>query len=57
MGRLDRLRQARREAQEAALKRWRERADEREQTRAKLAAGGVGAADSPQRVARYRQCQ
>jgi endonuclease G len=57
MSRLDRLKEARRAAERAALARYIERTPERERTKAIIAAEGPGAADSPQRQMRYQTRQ
>lgn len=54
MGALNRIRDANRAVRAAALARWLARADDRERIKQTLAAGGEGAADSPQRNARFR---
>jgi endonuclease G, mitochondrial len=53
MGRLDRLKDARRAIQQAALTRWKERTPTREHNKSEIEAHGAGAADSPQRQSRY----
>lgn len=50
---LARIDEARRAVRRAAAARWRERAETRAGVEADLAAGGEGAADSPQRLARF----
>ena len=52
MGQLDRVADARRAVQQAALERWRERQGHREAHERQIAAHGPGAADTPQRNAR-----
>lgn len=54
MARLDRIAEARQAVREAALTRWLEREGSREQHARDLAAGGPGAADSPQRNSRLQ---
>jgi endonuclease G, mitochondrial len=54
MGRLDRLREVQWAIRRAAVKRWNERAQERQKNLSDIAAGGIGAADSPMRNARFR---
>jgi endonuclease G, mitochondrial len=53
MGQLDRTREAGRAVQRAALERWQRRQGERARNTDQVAAGGPGAADSPQRQARF----
>lgn len=54
MGRLDRLREVRWAIRRAAVKRWNDRAGDRQKNLSDIAAGGIGAADSPMRNARFR---
>ncbi len=54
MGQLDRIREAQRAVQAAAIKRWNDRAEQREKNRSDIERGGVGAADSPLRNARFK---
>lgn len=51
----DRVKEARRAVQQAAIERWQEREGERNRSRAIIAASGPGAADSPERQAQYRR--
>lgn len=53
MSQLNRVKDARREIQRGALARWIERTVDREINKAEVASGGDGAADSPQRNARF----
>lgn len=53
MSNLNRIRDARRAVQAAALQRWRDRAQTRDRNKAAIAVGGPGAADSPQRQTRF----
>ena len=54
MSQLDRVKEAQRAARRAALRRWIERQPEREKNLRDVADRGVGAADSPNRNARYQ---
>jgi len=54
MGQFERFKEARRAAQQAALGRWIERTEQREQNKQQVAVAGIGAADSPQRNARFQ---
>src|SRR5262245_34230216 len=57
MAQLDRIRDARRQAQQAALERWLQRTPQRAVSLSKIAAEGPGAADSPMRQARFKARQ
>jgi endonuclease G len=54
MGQLDRIKEARRAVQRAAVRRWQERAQVRGENRQSIADGGEGAADSAIRNERFR---
>jgi endonuclease G len=54
MGQLDRVKEARRVAVDAALSRWQERSGQRQQNRADILSKGAGNADSSGRVARMQ---
>jgi endonuclease G len=53
VGQLERIKEAQKAVRQAATSRWLERAPKREKNLQEIAAGGVGAADSPMRQARY----
>src|SRR5262245_5804569 len=57
MAQLDRIREARREVQRAALSRWQQRAAPRAVAETRIAAEGPGAADSPMRQQRFKARQ
>ena len=54
MGQLDRIKEAQRAVRQAAIERWKQRTPEREKNLNDIASGGVGAADSPMRNARFQ---
>lgn len=54
MSKLDRIREAKAAARNAAIRRWVEHAPEREKKKREIAVGGEGAADTPQREARFK---
>lgn len=55
MARLERLKEAKREVQRAALERYLSRAPERRHNREVIRSQGIGAADTPQRQERYKK--
>ena len=54
MGHLDRVKEAQRAIRAAAIRRWKERTPQRQKNLEDIAAGGIGAANSPTRNARFR---
>jgi endonuclease G, mitochondrial len=57
MGELSRVREAERDVQNAAMKRWLKRTSIRKRNKSAIQSHGVGAADSPMRNARFRARQ